>query len=222
MVRPWGRHLVAQRRDHAARSCPDAGPSAGRGPRRTDGQPRDDRPLPAAPGPVTSMEAGLTTPRDQRSLGQQTGAERLTVVVIVTTPRQPPKTAPVGWFRREVPWGDGRVLDAARWRVPRACHGREAKPYGGLKDFLRVHERPGSHRAPLALFMVNVSHALIRPMRTPGPALRVRDLKAWCRGRTSGVDTFTWLPERPEALLLDQVISHMAVLGRVNHAVHPA
>jgi len=221
-VRPWGRHLVAQRRDHAARSCPDAGPSAGRGPRRTDGQPRDDRHLPAAPGPVTSMEAGLTTPIDQMSLWHQTGADRLTVVVIVKTHRHTPKTAHVGWFSRDVTWSDGRVLDDARWRVPRACHGRDAKPYGGLEDFLRVHARPGSHRAHLALFMVNVSHALIRPMRTPGPALRVSDLKAWFRGRTYVGETFTLLPERPEALLMDQVISHMAVLGRVNHAVNPA
>jgi hypothetical protein len=77
-------------------------------------------------------------------------------------------------------------------------------------------------RAHRALGMVNSSHALIRPMRAQGPAFSVHDLKAWFRGRTYGVETLTLLPDMPEAIGIEQVVSQSAALGRVNHAVNPA
>lgn len=36
------------------------------------------------------------------------------------------------------------------------------------------------------------------------------------------VDTFTWLPEMPEPIFIDQAIAHMAALGRVHHGVNAA
>jgi hypothetical protein len=39
------------------------------------------------------------------------------------------------------------------------------------------------------MFMVNVSQALIRPMRDQWPAFSVNDLKAWFRGRKYVVET---------------------------------
>src|SRR5207245_1828308 len=41
------RHLRSKRRCEAARSLPSAGPSAGRGPRRQEGRPGPDAPMPA-------------------------------------------------------------------------------------------------------------------------------------------------------------------------------
>jgi len=75
--------------------------------------------------------------------------------------------------------------------------------------------------ANLAMFMVNVSHALIRPMRTRWPELSVNDLKAWFRGRKYVVETLKLLPEMPGSISINQVVSQMAVLGRVNHTVSP-
>jgi len=42
------------------------------------------------------------------------------------------------------------------------------------------------------------------------------------RRRQYVVETFTWLPEMPEPILLDQAMAHMAALGRVNHAGNAA
>src|SRR5918993_1484300 len=72
--------------------------------------------------------------------------------------------------------------------------------------------------ANLAMFMVNVSQALIRPMRQQWPAFSVNDLKAWFRGRKYVVETLKWLPEQLDSIFIDQVVSQMAELGRVNHA----
>src|SRR5437764_1097722 len=70
--------------------------------------------------------------------------------------------------------------------------------------------------------MVNVSQALIRPMRAQWPAFSVNDLKAWFRGRKYVVETLKLLPEMPDSLFIDQVVSQMAELGRINHAVNPS
>ena len=86
---------------------------------------------------------------------------------------------------------------------------------------MTVQPTPGYNSAKLALFMVNVSHAVMRPMRTPWPECSVNDLKAWCRGRKYVVETLKLLPERPELIFMEQAIAQVAQLGRVNHAVNP-
>jgi hypothetical protein len=59
-------------------------------------------------------------------------------------------------------------------------------------------------------------------MRAPWPECSVNDLKAWFRGRKYVVETLKLLPEMPDAIFIDQVVSQMAVLGRGNHAANPA
>jgi putative transposase len=45
-------------------------------------------------------------------------------------------------------------------------------------------------------------------------------LKAWFRGQKYVVETLKLLPEPPNPIFIDQVVSKMAELGRVNHAVN--
>jgi putative transposase len=99
---------------------------------------------------------------------------------------------------------------------------RDAKQYWGLEDFMSVHERPVYNSANLSLFMVNVSQALMRPMRAQWPAFSVNDLKAWFRGRKYVVETLKLLPAMPDAIFSDQMVSQIAELGRVNPTVNPA
>ena len=97
---------------------------------------------------------------------------------------------------------------------------RDAKQYWGLEDFMSVRERPVYNSANLAMFMVNLSHALIGPMREQWPACSVNDLKAWFRGQKYVVETLKLLPEPPDSIFIEQVVAQMAALGRVNHTVH--
>ena len=87
---------------------------------------------------------------------------------------------------------------------------------------MSVKEQPGYHRANRARLMVQVSQALRRPMRAQWPAFSVNDLKAWFRGRKYVVETLKLLPEMPDAICIEQVVSKIAELGRVNLAVNPA
>ena len=61
MVNQTGWHLLAKRRHDSALYCPYDGPSSGHGKRRTYGKTRDDRHLPAASVPSSSLEDGLQT-----------------------------------------------------------------------------------------------------------------------------------------------------------------
>ncbi len=95
-----------------------------------------------------------------------------------------------------------------------------ARTVARLREF---YHQPNSPQAALPLDLnFFVSQALMRPMRAQWPAFSVNDLKAWFRGRKYVVETLKLLPAMPDALFIDQVVSQMAELGRVNHAVNPA
>ena len=113
------------------------------------------------------------------------------------------------------------MLDYDRLRFQIEFNFRDAKQYWGLEDFMTVKQTPVYNSANLAMFMVNVSHAVIRPMRTQWPEFSVNDLKAWFRSRKYVVETLKLLPEMPDPIFIAQAIDHMAQLGRVNYAVNP-
>jgi putative transposase len=217
-----GLHLVSKLRHNSALYFPYEGPHAGRGPRRKYGKKLDSRDLPAKYLQATSSEDGIKTDIYQMSVWNKTFADLLNVVVIVKTNLQTHKMAHVVLFSSDVTLGYVQLIDYYRLRFQLEFNFRDAKQYWGLEDFMSVKERPVHNSANLAMFMVNVSHALIRPMRPQWPEFSVNDLKAWFRGRKYVVETLKLLPEMPDAICIEQVISQMAVLGRVNHTVHPA
>jgi len=154
------------------------------------------------------------------SLWHKKFAAMLNVVVIVKTHLHTHKTAHVVLFRSDLTWGYALFIAYYRLRVPLACNCRDAKQYWGLEDCMNVNARPVYNGANLARFMVHVSHALRRPMRTQGSAFSVHDLTAWFRGQKYVVETLQLLPEPPDPIFIDQVVSKMAALGRINHAVN--
>jgi hypothetical protein len=176
--------------------------------------------MPSAYLPTTAIDEGRETNMYQMSLWHKKCAERLTIVVIIQTNLHTHKTAHVVLFRSDVTLGYAHLIDYDRLRFQLEFNFRDAKPYWGLADFMKVNARPVYNGANLALFMVNVSHALMRPMRAQWSAFSVNDLKAWFRGQTYVIEALKLLPEPPDANFIDQVVSKMAALGRVNHAVN--
>ncbi len=86
-------------------------------------------------------------------------------------------------FSRDMGMYYALVIDYYRLRFQIEFNFRDAKQYWGLEDFMVVHETPVYNSANLAMFMVNVSQALMRPMRVHWPALSVNDLKTWFRSK---------------------------------------
>jgi len=222
MVSQVGLHLVSKLRYNSALYFLYAGPYAGRGPRRKYGKKLDYRNIPSAYLQATSIDEGIETNIYQMSLWHKTFADMLNIVVIVKRKVQTHKTAHVVLFSSDLALGYAQLIDYYRLRFQLEFNFRDAKQYWGLEDFMSVNEKPVYNSANLAMFMVNVSQALIRPMRAQWPAFSVNDLKAWFRGRKYVVETLKLLPEMPGSLFIDQVVSQMAELGRVNHAVNPS
>jgi putative transposase len=222
MVRQVGLHLVSKLRHNSALYFPYAGPYAGRGPYRKYGKKLDYRNVPSAYLQATSIDEGIETNIYQLALWHKKFAEMLNVVVIVKTNLQTHKTAHVVLFSSDLTLGSAQLIDYYRLRFQLEFNFRDAKQYWGLEDFMSVNARPVYNSANLAMFMVNVSQALMRPMRAQWPAFSVNDLKAWFRGRKYVVETLQLLPAMPDAICIDQVVSQMAALGRINPAVNPA
>ena len=222
MVRQVGLHLVSKLRYNSALYFPYVGPYAGRGPHRKYGKKLDYRNIPSTYLQTMSIDEGIETNIYQLALWHKKFAEMLNVVVIVKTNVQTHETAHVVLFSSDLTLGYAQLIDYYRLRFQLEFNFRDAKQYWGLEDFMNVNERPVYNSANLAMFMVNVSQALMRPMRAQWPACSVNDLKAWFRGRKYVVETLKLLPEMPDSLFIDQVVSQMAELGRVNHAVNPS
>jgi putative transposase len=222
MVRQVGLHLISKLRYTSALYLPYDGPYSGRGPRRKYGQKLDYQHMPSEYLQATSIDKEIKTQIYQMALWHKKFADLLNIVVIVKTNLQTKKTAHVVLFSSDVSLGYAQVIDYYRLRFQLEFNFRDAKQYWGLEDFMSVKERPVYNSANLAMFMVNVSHALMRPMRAQWPAFSVNDLKAWFRGRKYVVETLQLLPEPPDSIFIDQVVAQMAALGRINHAVNPA
>ena len=221
MVRQVGLHLVSKLRHNSALYFPYAGPYTGRGPRRKYGKKLDYKNIPSTYLQTTSLDEAIETNIYQMALWHKTFAEMLNIVVIVKRNLHTHKMAHVVLFSSDLTLGYAALIDYYRLRFQLEFNFRDAKQYWGLEDFMHVKEQSVYNSANLALFMVNISHALLRPMRAQWPAFSVNDLKAWFRGRKYVVETLKLLPEMPDAIGIDQIVSQMAELGRVNHAVNP-
>jgi putative transposase len=220
MVRQVGLHLISKLRYNSALYFPYDGPYCGRGPRRKYGQKVDYYHIPSTYLQATSMDKEIKTQIYQMSLWHKKFAEMLNVVVIVKTNLTTHKIAHVVLFSSDLTLRYDLLIDYYRLRFQLEFNFRDAKQYWGLEDFMNVNARPVYNGANLAMFMVNVSHALMRPMRAQWSAFSVNDLKAWFRGQKYVIETLKLLPESPDPIFIDQVVSKMAELGRVNHAVN--
>jgi putative transposase len=198
MARQSRLHLSSKLRCDAALYCPYAGPSAGRGPRRTYGRQVDDGNMPAKYLQETTVEGSIQTRVYQAPLLHQACAPPVTVVIMTTRNRRTHGRAPVILLSRDLPLAYAPLVDDDRVRCQLECNCRDAKPYWGLEDFMHVTSTGVTHAATLSWFMVNVASHLQADVRQRDPDESLLDLKADCRGSTSVAETITMLPEKPE------------------------
>jgi DDE superfamily endonuclease len=221
MVRQLGLHLISKLRYDAALYFPYDGPYSGRGKRKKYGKKLDYQHMPEAYLKESSVEKYIETKISQMNIWHKKFADLLNIVVIVKTNMKTQAVAHVVLFSSDLAISYEQLIDYYRLRFQLEFNFRDAKQYWGLEDFMTVKQTPVYNSANLAMFMVNVSHAVMRPMRTQWPECSVNDLKAWFRSRKYVVETLKLLPEMPDPIFIAQAIDQMAQLGRVNHAVSP-
>jgi putative transposase len=221
MVRQTGLHLISKLRHDAALYFPYEGPYAGRGRRRKYGSKLDYRRIPDRYLKSSSLDKGIRTAVYQMQMWHKCFAEPLNVVLVVKTNLRTGATAHVVLFSSDRELTYDRLVHYYRLRFQLEFNFRDAKQYWGLEDFMTVKQTPVYNSANRAMFMVNLSHALMRPLQPYWPELSVNDLKAWFRSRKYVVETLKLLPEMPDPIFIEQAIAQVAELGRVNHVLNP-
>src|SRR6266704_1009531 len=221
MARQCHLHLISKLRADSALYWPYTGPYAGRGPQRTYGDKVDYAHLPEKYLKETTVEGHIQTRLSQAQLLHKEFAQPLHVVVIAKTNLHTQARAHVLLVSSDLELAYAQLVDDYRLRFQIEFNFRDAQQYWGLEDFMNVTPTGVYNAANLALFMVNVSYRLQAHVRPRDPDYSVLDLKADCRGYKYVEETIKMLPEKPEPVLLRQILNKVAGLGRI-HASQPS
>jgi DDE superfamily endonuclease len=214
-------HLISKLRCDAALYFPYAGSYAGRGPRRKYGDKVDYDHLPIPYLKETAVEGHMQTCVYQMQLLHKEFAQPLNVVIIAKTNLRTQARAHVILFSSDLALAYTLLVDYYGLRFQIEFNFRDAKQYWGLEDFMNVTPTGVTNAANLALFMVNVAYRLRTDLHPHAPDYSVLDLKADCRGSKYVEETIKMLPEKPEPVLLGQILNKVARLGRI-HVSQPA
>jgi len=221
MARQSNLHLISKLRCDAALYFPYTGPYAGRGPRRKYGPKVEYRHLPEPYLQATTVEGHIQTRRYQAHLLHKEFAQLLNVVLLVKTNLRTQAQAHVLLFSSDLTLASAALVDYYGLRFHIEFNFRDAKQYWGLEDFMNVTPTGVTNAANLSLFMVNVAYRLRADLRQQDPDYSVLDLKADCRGYKYVAETIKMLPEKPEPVLLAQILHQVAGLGRI-HTTQPS
>ena len=221
MARQAHLHLISKLRCDAALYVPYTGPYAGRGPHRKYGPKIDYDHLPWQYLKETTVEGHIQTCVYQARLLHREFQQPLNVVIIAKTNLRTQARAHVVLFSSDLDLAYALLVDYYGLRFQLEFNFRDAKQYWGLEDFMNVTPTGVTNAANLALFMVNVAYRLRADGHPRDPDYSVLDLKADCRGYKYVEETIKMLPEKPEPVLLRQILHKVASLGRI-HASQPS
>jgi IS4 transposase len=217
MTRQCGLHLISKLRHDAALHFAYDGPYAGIGAPRKYGDKINYAALPDQYRQESSTEHEIQTDIYQAQMLHQDFAQALNVVIIHKTNSITGATAHVVLFSSDLELTYARIIDYYSLRFQIEFNFRDAKQYWGLEDFMNIKEPAVTNAANLALFMVNVSHVLLRNFRHEDSNVNVLDLKAHFRGLKYVAETLKWLPEKPEPILMATIINEVSRLGRIHN-----
>jgi putative transposase len=216
MVRQCSLHLISKLRCDAALYFPYQGLQKKFGPRRKYGHKLNYARIPDHYLKVSCVEDAIHTRIYQMLMWHKLFADPLNVVIIVKTNLKTRARAHIVLFSSDLDLAYDQLIDYYRLRFQIEFNFRDAKQFWGLEDFMNVKPIPVYNGANLAMFMVNVSKALIRHFRPACPFFSVNDLKAHFRGRKYVVETLKLLPQKPEPISIDQLFAQILTIGSVN------
>ncbi len=216
MTRQCSLHLISKLRYDAALHFAYDGPYAGIGAPQKYGDKINYATLPDQYRQETSIEREIQTDIYQAQMLHRDFAQPLNIVIIYKTNSNTGATAHVILFSSDLELTYAQIIDYYSLRFQIEFNFRDAKQYWGLEDFMNVKKTAVVNAASLSLFMVNVSHLLLRDFRPKDSTVNVLDLKAHFRGHKYVVETLKWLPQKPEPILMAQIFDKVSQLGRIH------
>jgi hypothetical protein len=216
MVRQCSLHLISKLRCDAALYFPYDGEQKQRGTNKKYGDKLNYNHIAAKYLKATNIVDGIQTNIYQMTMWHKLFPDRLNVVIIVKINLKTQACAHVVLFSSDLALAYDKLVDYYRLRFQIEFNFRDAKQFWGLEDFMNVNQTPVYNAANLAMFMVNVSQALIRHFRPTCPTFSVNDLKAHFRGRKYVTETLKLLPQMPEPIFIDRIFANIAQIGSIN------
>jgi hypothetical protein len=216
MVRHCSLHLISKLRCDAALYFPYQGPQKKRGANKKYGDKLTYDHIPDKYLKETKLVDGIQTNIYQMPMWHKRFPDRLNIVILVKINLKTQARAHVVLFSSDLDLAYDLLIDYYRLRFQIEFNFRDAKQFWGLEDFMNVNQIPVYNAANLAMFMVNLSHLLIRHFRPTCPTFSVNDLKAHFRGQKYVTETLILLPEMPEPIFIDQIFAHIAHIGSIN------
>lgn len=216
MVRRCELHLVSKLRRNSALYLPFTGEQKKRGRRRKYGDRLDYANLPEGLCVADTTADDVRTRTYNMCCWHKRFADQLNVVVIVKVNLQTQRQAHVILFSSDLALAWEKLVDFYKLRFQIEFNFRDAKQFWGLEDFMNIKELPVYNAANLAMFLVNVSQALLAINGDPHRS--VLDLKSRYRGLWYARQLLKCLPDAPDRLLIDQFFTKASQLG----AIHPS
>lgn len=217
MVLQCGLQLVSKLRHDAALFFRYDGPQKAKGPRKKYGQKIDYRNIPQKYLVEKSIEGNIETRIYQAEMLHRDFAQPINMVILTKINLKTGAFANVNLFSSDLELAYAKIIDYYSLRFQIEFNFRDAKQFWGLEDFMNIKEVPVTNALNLSLFMVNLSHVLLREFRQTNPESGIIDLKAYYRAAKYFEETIKMLPDKPEPILLDQIFGHVASLG----CIHP-
>ena len=218
MTQECGLHLISKLRVNTALYFPSTLPYAGRGRPRIYGQRFNPQEMDTQYRVSTETQGNITTEVYQVSkLRHKKFPDPLNVVCILKTHLLTQKKSHVLLFSSDLALAAEKVIDYYRLRFQIEFNFRDAKQYWGLEDFMNVKKTPVNNAANLSMFMVNVSAKLLAPLRAEHVKCNILDLKAHYRGVKYLRETLKILPQKPDAIVIDQIAERLGSIGAIHH-----
>jgi putative transposase len=217
MVCRCGLHLVSKLRSDAALYLPYTGVQKKRGAKRKYGDKLNYQALPAEYLVSQEIQQKIETSIYHLQVWSTAFPDLLNVVIVVKVNLATHKRAHVVLFSSDLTLSWSNLLMYYRLRFQIEFNFRDAKQFWGLEDFMNIKQTPVYNAANLAMFMVNVSQALIKQSVCETSQVSVNDLKAYFRGRRYVLEILKFLPRPPELFLIEDLFANVGLLG----GIHP-
>lgn len=214
MTREIGLHLVSKLRHDSALYLPYQGENA----KRKYGEKVNARQLNPQFLKWSSTQADWCLKYYQLEVLHKEFAQPLNVVMILKTNGKTGEQAHVILFSTDLNLEGKKLVELYSLRFQIEFNFRDAKQYWGLEDFMNISQTAVTNMVNLGFFMVSCSQKIREQIRRNGrDDLSILDLKALYRGVRYADELIKLLPQKPEAILISQILNRVANIG----AIHP-
>ena len=218
MVRASELHLISKLRRDAALYLPPTKPYQGRGRPAIYGEKFNPREIDSKYQVSTQTQGNITTEVYQIEGRHKRFPDPLNVVCLLKTDAKTQEKSHVLLFSSDLELDAETMIDYYSLRFQIEFNFRDAKQFWGLDDFINVMETPVNNAANLSMFRVNVSAKLREMFGNPEhPGFGVLDIKARYRGLKYLQETLKILPQKPEAIVIDNIAEHLGSIGAIHY-----